>query len=132
MENQRDAYVDNRSSGSDELQSNDSLQGIADIDSIQDISLADRIDNMDASFDGAFDGTKIASIHELKENEDIALKNAVSRSDKRFETAVGMSMVREGYIKLQPVSTDRRHNQIQSKHEINIHHLVHESRIGVC
>ena len=76
-------------------------------ESLQDISLISGLEEVEASFDGAFDGTKITSVFEVNEREDIAFKNAVARSDKRFELALGINLLKKQYFDLKPVSEMR-------------------------
>lgn len=81
------------------LQSDDSSSD----DSLQNLSVTQSLEEFEASFDGAFDGTKISSVFEVNEREDVAFKNAVARSDKRFELALGLNLLKKEYFALKPV-----------------------------
>ena len=83
----------------DRLQSD----GSSSDDSMQNMSITRSLEEFEASFDGAFDGTKIPSIFEVNEREDVAFKNAVTRSDKRFEMALGLNLLKKEYFVLKPV-----------------------------
>ena len=72
-------------------------------DSVQNVSVTQSLEEFEASFDGAFDGTKISSIFEVNEKEDVAFKNAIARSEKRFEMALGLNLLKKEYFALKPV-----------------------------
>lgn len=94
MESERDMTA--RLSTGSELQSNETFSD----ESFNHLSLTEEIDS---SFGGAFDGAIIPSVHEIKDEENVALKNAMARSDKRFEFAMGMNMVRADGFQFKPV-----------------------------
>ena len=84
----------------------ESLEGSSTEDvGAHDISIVGGIEEIEASpYDGVFDGTKISSVFEVNEREDVAFKNAVARSEKRFEMALGLSLLKKEYFDLKPVS----------------------------
>ena len=92
------------SSGSLELQS---METCAD-ESLANMSITEGIESLESSFDGVFDGSVISSVHEIKENENVALKNAMARSDKRFEAAMGLNSVETNGLLFKPVSRLRK------------------------
>ena len=92
--------MNNRLSSGSELQS---FEPSAD-ESFANMSILEGIESMESSFDGVFDGSVISSVHEIKESENIALKNAMARSDKRFEAAMGLNSVKTGGLLFKPVS----------------------------
>ena len=69
----------------------------------QEISFVEGIEELEVSPDGMFDGSKIPSIFEVNEREDVAFKNAIARSEKRFEMALGLNLLKKEYFELKPV-----------------------------
>ena len=102
MENKREMNI--RLSSGSELQSFDT----SDRESFANMSILDGIESMESSFDGVFDGSVIPSVHEVKETENVALRNAVARSDKRFETAMGLNSVKTNGLLFKPVSSPHK------------------------
>ena len=92
--------MSNRLSSGSELQS---FETSAE-ESLANMSILEGIESMESSFDGVFDGSVIPSVHEVKESENVALKNAMARSDKRFEAAMGLNSVKTGDLTFKPVS----------------------------
>ena len=92
--------MSNRLSSGSELQS---FETSAE-ESLANMSILEGIESMESSFDGVFDGSVIPSVHEVKESENVALKNAMARSDKRFEAAMGLNSVKTGDLIFKPVS----------------------------
>ena len=84
------------------LQSGTSIMEESSLEDLSayDISLYEGIEEIEASFDGVFDGSKISSVFEVNEKEDVAFKNAVARSEKRFEMALGLNLLKKEYFEL--------------------------------
>ena len=111
---------------SDRLQSDDSS-----FDESQNVSLIGGLEEIEASFDGAFDGTKISSVFEVNEREDVAFKNAVARSDKRFEMALGLNLLKKEYFDLKPVRLASLQANLIANNIIENVNSVYQSRTGI-
>ena len=96
MEGKREAKVDLDLSGA-------SIETVFSDESLQELSVTEVLGNLTSSPGGAFDGDKIPSVFEFNMNE-AWLKNACSRSNKRFEKGIGIGLVNSEKIDFKPVS----------------------------
>ena len=62
-----------------------------------------EIQKIERSHSGAFDGCIIKSVHERDDNP-VEIKNILARSDKRFEAGLGMSLIKNEFLPINPVS----------------------------
>ena len=82
-----------------------SIETVFSDDSLQDLSISGELDKMETSRDGAFDSDKIPSKFQFEQADTDGLANASARSQKRFERALGIKLVRSDDIQLKPVSS---------------------------
>ena len=82
-------------------------------DSLQDLSISSELDRLETSKNGAFDSEKVPSAFQFNCNDTDGLSNASSRSLKRFERGLGVTLVRSDDIELKPVSNIDNHDKIQ-------------------
>ena len=83
-----------------------SVESVFTDDSLQDISITSEIGKLESSPGGAWDGDKVPHAFEFNCKDSDGLTNAKSRSMKRFERGLGITLVRSDDIELKPVIID--------------------------
>ena len=69
------------------------------------LSLVEKINELETSGQGAFDSEKIAPVHDLKQEEDTHWRNLVARCGKRFEAALGLNLIKKDYFQIKQVKS---------------------------
>ena len=70
---------------------------------VQELSLVEKLNELETSGNGAFDSERISSVHEIGQGENTHLKNLVARCGKRFEAALGLNLIKNDYFQMKQV-----------------------------